>query len=561
MRVFLSLATLYIRSFYNLPGKRATGSKPELKSALKSAGIALLAIIVVADIGFVFVFTNLAMYDALMPMGLQGLIVLNAAVIATVMTLVIGFLTALSTYFLSDMELQLLSMPVQPKALFAAKFTAVYVSEAAFSLFFMAVTMVIFGIKENPHPLFYVWGTLAGLLLPLPVLAFSYFVQVPLLSFARFLRNKQAILLVGGVLGMLMAVGFNIYYQGTMSHMSDPEWIARNVAGPDSIVARMGRAYPPALFTWQALSAPAAPSSALSILALVLVCLAGPALAVLVLSKAYAASLIGFNEAHLKKLNAKDARDFIRARIKRSNAFRTMVKREFVMMNREPMYLLNGPFIIVLMPVIFAVMIVVQKDAFMADPDMAGIMTLLNGGAGALVAGLVGAFLGSSTSITCTSVSRDAKALPFIKSLPVSATGYLLAKLAHGLLFAAFGSAVGAGLIAYAVKLGPLDAAIGLLVALGLSSLLNLGGLWLDAAAPRLKWDNPMAALKQNPNSVIAILGSMGLMGGLGYLAFTLRMGRGQVALWLGVVPLAAFAGLLLLFSKYAERRMEALEA
>ena len=93
------------------------------------------------------------------------------------------------------------------------------------------------------------------------------------------------------------------------------------------------------------------------------------------------------------------------------------------------MYLLNGPFVVVLMPVIIGVMLAVQKDAFMSDPDMAGVLAMLGSGQGAAIAGLVGAFMGTSTSIACTALSRDAKALPFIKSLPISPRTYMLAKL------------------------------------------------------------------------------------------------------------------------------------
>ncbi len=528
MSVYASLARLYIQGFYNLPGKRAPGVKPTAKEILKTVGFAALMVIVVGDFGFLFVMMNLGMYEGLAMAGLQGLLILNAVVLATMLTLVVGFMTALSTYYLNDMELQLLSMPIQPKALFGAKFTAVYLSEAALS----------------------VWGTIAGLLLPLPALAVSYLVQIPLLSVARFLKNKKVIMMVGGVMGLLFALGFNVYFQGMMARMTNPEAMAGMVAGPDSLITGIGNAYPPALFAWKAMSDPASIAAAGWILAMVAVCLAGPALVVLFLSGAYAKSLVGFNEAHIKKLTKAGADAFIAKYIRGGSAFRSLVMREFNMMNREPLYLLNGPFVVVLMPLIVGIMFVVQKDMIFSDPDMAGVMALIDGGFGAVLAALIGAMLGSFSSITCTGVSRDAKALPFIKSLPVKAGTYLLAKLAHGLIFAVLGSFIGVGLITLVLKLGFIDFLSGLAVSLSLSSLLNMGGLWLDTANPRLSWDNPIAAMKQNPNAVIAMLGSMGLMGGAGWLVFRLSMGLGSFALWFG-----------LLYPKYAEKRLAVMEA
>jgi len=560
MKAFLSLARLYLQSFYNLPAKKAPGARRDPKAVLKTVGIAALVVFVLGEFGFIFVMLNLGMYEGLAAAGMQGMLILNAVVIATMMTLVVGFMTALSTYYVNDMELQLLSMPIAPRAMFGAKFLSVYASEALFSLFFMGIAMAIFGVKEGPGPLFYLWGVAAALLLPLPPLAAAYIVQIPLMSVARFLKNKRVIVTLGGVLGLVFALGFNVYYQRMMVKLGDPAALAAMVGGADSMVARIGSAYPPAAFAWRAMSEPASGRAVLSMLGLIGSCVALPALALLLLSGAYVRSLVGFNEAHVKKLTRAGSDAFIARRIRAGSPFAGLVAREINMMNREPMYLLNGPFVVVLMPAIIGVMLAVQKDAFLSDPDMAGVLAMLGSGQGAAIAGLVGAFMGTSTSIACTALSRDAKALPFIKSLPVSPRAYMLAKLCHALVFAAFGVVVGVGLMAFVLRLGVVDALAAAAAALALSILLNLAALWLDTANPRLSWDNPIAAMKQNPNSVIAILGCMGLLVGAGFLVFKFSMGTGELALWFGALPFAASAALLGPYLRFAERRVSALE-
>jgi len=355
-------------------------------------------------------------------------------------------------------------------------------------------------------------------------------------------------------------MAFNVYFQKMMPPVSDPSMRAAAFAGPESIVSRMGQAYPPALFAWRAMSHPDSPDALLAMLELLAVCAVGPAFVIAFFSGAYARSLVGFNEAHIKKLTRAGADAFIAKRIRSGSTFFTLVRREFDMMNREPMYLLNGPFIVVLMPVIVGIMWVVQKDALVSDPDMAGVMALIGGGFGAVVAGLAGAFMGSSTSIACTAVSRDAKALPFIKSLPVKPGTYMLAKLGHALIFGVVGSAIGVGLVGIMMRLSAAAILSGAAVALSASSLLNVAGLWLDTANPRLTWDNPIAAMKQNPNSVIAILGTMGLMAGVGYLAFKFAMGPGAFALWFGAAPAVAFVALVAAYPRFAEKRLARME-
>ncbi len=561
LRTFLGVCLMYIRSFYNLPGRKAKGEgKSGIRQILKGIGIGALAVLVTADVLIVFVAMNMMLYHSLAPMGMQGVLLVNAAISASVLTFVIGFMTILSTYFLNDMELNMLSMPIPPFTLMGAKFITVYLSQAALSFVLMACALGIYGWFERPEFLFYVWGFVSSLLLPLPVLAVSYLIQVPLLSIARFLKNKQTILLFGGILGLAAALGFNVYYQGMMAHAGDSAWVARNFAGSEAIVNRMASAYPPVQLVLLALTEPSGIRGLSALAALLVLCVTGSVLVILLLAKPYARSLPGFNELHVKKLGKAGAASFLRSRSRRGSMFIALVKREVVLMNREPAYLLNGPFVVVLMPLIMILMFMTQKDLLLTDPDFALVLAMLRGGLASVLIGLTGAFLGSATSITCSALSRDAKALAFIRSLPIPPGSYMLAKLVHGLLFAVFGCLTGVLLPGFALKLGTAEILSGLFIALGLSFLVNLLGLMLETVNPRLSWDNPIAALKQNPNTVIIILGEMGLMGLCGFLAFKFRFNQVSSLLWLGALPLALFTALLIPYSKFAERRLARLE-
>jgi len=568
MKVFLSMTSLYLRSFYNLPDLRRNagrdgvgdgGSRITGRAMLKLVGIVVLGIIVIFNFGFMFVSMNLIQYDALAPLGLQQFLLLNAVITASLLTLIIGFLTALSSYFMNDNELQFLAMPISPRSFLAAKFCAVYVSEAVFSLFVIGSALVIFGIREQPHFLFYVWGVLAALLVPLPVLSLSYLVQIPLMSFVRFLKNKRTILIIGGVAGLAMAIGFNVYYQRLMGNINNPAWVAA-ANGPDSVLARIGQLYPPALFSWRALSSPATLRALLNVGFLTVFCIGLPLILFMLLGKSYVASLPGFNEMHIKKMTSSAAHGFLSGKLRRGRVFFSLVRREFVQMNREPVYFLNGPFIIILMPLLLAVMLFSQKDTLM-DPELLAILqNSLQGGAGAVLVALAGGFLGSATSISYTAVSRDAKLLPYLKSLPIRADHYFLAKLMHAMIFAIAGVLISVLLFGLVFRLSAFNLLAGALVGLVLSALVNTLGLLLDMVNPRLNWDNPIAALKQNPNSIIMVLGSMLVMGGTGFVVFQFGLSLPQFLLFFGLLPLVLLVLILSRFRSFAFRRLEALE-
>jgi ABC-2 type transport system permease protein len=554
---FPGLVRFYVLSNY-APSKRdgAPRSKPTAKKIAKTAGIALLALLLVADIGSIFVMMNLTMYSALKPAGLQGLMLLNAATAASAFVFVLGFLTAISTYCMSAADIGLLAMPIRGRELLGAKMAMVYLSEFAFAFFLVLVAAAIYAIKEAPPASFYLGALLTALSVPLIPLALIYLLVVPLILSLRPLRSKNATIIVGSVIGLAFALAFNIYIQGATTRMNDSTWILAHFAGPDAFLSRAGLAYPPAFLAWKSMSAGGFAGLGYGLANL----LGGAVLTVLValaFGNIYARSLLGFDDQRVKRVAATTS--FMHRSFRRRRPIFALLLREMRLMNREPIYFINGPFIILLMPLILAFGFIAQKDRLAALLAQAG--NFREGPGAMLAAAAFGAFLGSSTSICSTAISRDAKALPYLKALPLDYRSFALAKFLHGFAFALFGSLVGGFGAAALMGLPLLESAASLLLALAFSSFTCIAGLWLDTANPRLSWDNPTAALKQNPNSSILIVGTMALLGALALPSALL--GWGKLAFF--ALYLALFAGLtaaaLAAYPRYAEKRIEDIES
>ncbi len=556
---FLSLALLHVRSTFafSLP-TREEMKKP--KTILKTVGIGVGSLLLLADVGFLFVMMNLTMYAGLKPIGLQGMLLLNAATTASVLVFIMAFMMALSMFSTSGIESGFLVLPFTPPELLGAKMILVYISEALLGAFILIVAMVIYGIKEGPPVMFYVNGLLSAFALPLLPTALAYLVIVPLMNTSKLFRNKNFILYVGGFLGMGFALAFNFYIQSITSKFGDPQ-AAAMFANPDSMMARLGKAWLPTWLAWKAFDGAASPLgflAALGNLGLGLACAAGVAA---LLGKAYVRSLQAYNEtsAAKKKPAAAGQGIFGRGMLVKRPLLRTLVAREIRLMNREPMYLLNGPFVMILMPALMAVIFAAQRET-LAEMS-AAITPLLQGPGGYLVPAAFGAFLGSSTSIACTAVSRDAKALPWIRSLPIAPAKYFAAKLLHAEVFAVIGSLIGCGAGIALFRTAALDAAIALLLANIISAALDMGGLWLDTAFPRIRWDNPIAAMKQNPNAVIAILSTMGLAGGIVAASLFLKLPRYGYAMLYGGVFMLPILAWFSFYPRFAAKRYATMEA
>jgi len=557
---FLSLVRFSVLSVY-APSRRGAGkigAKATGKEIGKGIGVFFLILLSVGSIGALYAYMSEMSYRALKGTGMESLVLLNAAISATLISFVLCFLTALSTYC-SKADTNLLALPIEGRNLLGAKMAMVFVSDFALSFLIMAIAIVIYAIGERPPALFYA-GALASIVaVPLVPLALVYLILVPLVSVARPLRNKNAIMIIGGIVGIGLSLGLNLYFQSAMPKMVDPEWVRANYAGPDSLIMRMGMAYPPAMLAWKSMTAPGASGilDALAVLGLGL----GAVLAVAAaFGPWYAKSLLGFDEQRLKRVAA--TRDFFSRAFSRRSPLASLFLREWRLMNREPVYFMNGPFIIVLMPVIMAIGVAITMQRAEAAGDLGPMLASLRGGPWLmLAAAAVGGFLGSSTSITCTALSRDAKALRYIKALPIAYRDFMMAKFLHGFAFAVFGSLVGAVGLAALAGLPALDAAGAFLIALAISAFACIAGLWLDTANPRLSWDNPIAAMKQNVNSVIVILGVMGILGGLGVASAFMNWGKGAFFalyfLGFGAIASAALAA----YPRYAKRKLEEIEA
>ncbi|HWP69146.1 MAG TPA: hypothetical protein VN437_07580, partial [Rectinemataceae bacterium] len=384
-----SLAILYIKSTFSitLPTRKEL-KKP--KTLFKTIGIGIGILLLIADFSAIFVMMNLSMYDGLKPAGLQGLMLLNAATTASVLVFVLAFMMALSMFSMSGIESGFLVLPFAPRELLAAKMFLVYLSEAVAGIFVLAIAMVIYGIREAPPFLFYTNGIATALVLPLLPTAISYLILIPMMNASKRFRNKNFILYVGGFLGMLFALGFNFYIQSATAKATNPSQLALLVS-PDSFISRVGQSWIPSWLAWKALADASKLSGVLAVLGNFALGLGGCAVVVALLGKPYVRTLQAFNESTFFRRKLSGAAKAGGRIFARKSAMRSLVVREIRLMNREPMYLLNGPFVVILMPLIFAIVFVVQKDAL--SEAMTGLAPLMAGPGGYLIPAGLGAFL------------------------------------------------------------------------------------------------------------------------------------------------------------------------
>ncbi|MFQ3547838.1 MAG: hypothetical protein SNJ56_05820, partial [Termitinemataceae bacterium] len=314
MKQYSALVRLYLISFFSFSLKpRKIGSKRDIKSFLKIFFFSLIFIGLLADFAFIFITINTSVYKSLVYLGIPYFLFFNSALTITALSLIFGFTSALSSYSLGAQEQLLLSLPISPRIFLAAKMTAIYCMDVFLSIFFMVCSLIVFGLNNASTPLLYIYGIVIAFLLPLPAVAVSYLIQVPLFSVFSFLRNKQFLMILGGIIGLCFAIAFNVYMQSMFTNQDNLQWIAEQVAGPKAPVSVLGNYYPPAVLSMRALQNTGNINGFLSLLTLFVICLIPPLCVTLALGSLYVASLPGFSESFIKKLSQRERRSFFHA--------------------------------------------------------------------------------------------------------------------------------------------------------------------------------------------------------------------------------------------------------
>ncbi len=549
MNNLIAVLRFYFSTFYALPALKDSQGKVSSKSILKLLGIVVLAVYIGGSFGFLAWQLYANLYKVFASIGIQRLILVYALLYGSVYIILISFVSSFSTIYTNEMEAYLSTLPVRSSFLLTGKAAALAVPEFLFTLIIMGTAFIVYGMNEQAAWLFYINGVLILLLVTLLIVTISYCISIPLLAMGRIFRNRDVTMIVMGFIVMFGVLYLNTSINRILAFTEDPAKIISMLQASNETFLNLLDAFPPLQFIVKSLLDAANPVYVFllfMILAAVLFLSFG---VFTVLAPLYQRVIQGFSEQYIKKMNRAQSVSFLRTNTGRQSPLMALFLREFRSMNREPVYFLNGPFIIILLPVILGISLYFS----MGDQGSLGEITTLARSnftpvQQVLVSIVTGAFLGSATSITCTSLSRDAKHIGYIKTLPVSSSLYLGAKLIHGMLFGLIGCLVAA---AVSIVLFQVDEPLVVLVLASsfvLTLLFNVLGLYIDTVNPQLRWENPVAAMKQNVNAVIMMLLEMLSLGALGFAGFMWVKDLGTLMLILLTLPLVVTVVLLLLY-------------
>ncbi|MDQ2085473.1 hypothetical protein RBH29_03380 [Herbivorax sp. ANBcel31] len=417
-------------------------------------------------------------------------------------------------YFSKDLEF-LISLPLKPYQIIGSKFITIMFNEYVIALPMVIPAIAIYGIGMNMNILYWLKAFLSILIMPIIPLVLSAIIVIVLMRFINIKKGKDVIIVIMSFVSLLVGLGANFYIQkllrGNGSEIEDVAQI------PVWLIDMIGRRFPPALWATYGITKESLAGLGYFLLFVCLSILMFMFMLWMGNKFFYKGFYSGQGEGSKKKklTNSK------RRHFKNSSVLVSLFKREWKLMFRSPVFMMNGFAGIIIMPVMFVMTILTQSEGSMGrliemtqEPSV-GIYVSIGGLA-------VMVLTSSMNIVSSTALSREGQSFWISKIIPVSPAYQIMAKFMHGLAVSCIGILIIGVLMVAFLNVSILKLPVLFLLALINCAIIIIINLIIDLVHPKLNWTNPHEAVKTNLNGLFGLIVSMCFLGAMGFFFITM---------------------------------------
>ena len=502
-----------------------------------------------------------AFYRLLLPLGQQHLILTFGMLAGQVFVLIFGLYYVVSAfYFSKDLDI-LIPLPLKPFQVMFSKFSVILVNEYLTIAFFVLPVLIYYGILSKAGLAYWLYGLVIYLLLPVIPLAVVSLLVIGMMRAVNLSRKKDALIIVGSLVLIVAGFGLQYFLNRTAGASPDPQAMIRFLTAPDGLIQRVGAVFPPSIWATKALAGGLTAKGISNLLLFVGVSLTIFYGILIMAEKLFYRGLIGIGEiSGRKKTLSKE--DMSRRVTSGRHPVRAIFAREWRIMNRTPIFLLNGVLVVVIVPLI----LVIMAQTGSGKGDSAVLLRLMTSAKPIYVILATALFMTFCSCLNGTSsstFSREGSQFWISKVIPAAPKEQVTAKFLHSYFIALLGIVVASGVALFVAHLKIIMFAGAFLISLAAAVALTAVGMIIDLARPLLDWTNPQKAIKQNLNVLLGMLADIGILSALGYFSvFLLKRGIGGgmlFAILFGALVLLSYAGCRFLL-KFAKKRYTQIE-
>lgn len=517
--VTLTRTLLKSIEIFSLGGKK----KKKVTVLSRGLGAALFIAILAFSFGIPAFLMSSGLYDTFAKFNMQGIVLTGGYSAISMMCLFFGFFSVISVYYFSKDLDMLLPLPLKESEILTAKFLVTIIYQYILVAVIFIPMTVAYGMKSGAGVMFYVYGVLNMLLLPVIPLVVVSLLGMVIMSFTNLFRNKDAFRMITGILVIGLCIGYNFYVSQSASNPEKMEQLISSVSSGTNGLFNVTRSMFPSAVLAAKVQLSSGSIQGVEILLLLLAgCAASYAVFMMVGQKIYLKGAVGNSEAYSKK--TKLSSEKYSSATRRNSQFRAFYMKELRLAMRTPAYFLNCVLPNFLLVIILFVPVMGQSSTGL---DLGKIMRgAMADGSGSLILMAVVAFMmfaASTSALTSTSISREGQSMYASKYLPVNFKQMFMAKVLFGTTLNTIGMIM--LLIGMAFLKTPMIIMIVSFI-LGMLAILfaSFTGLIIDLKKPKLVWDDEQKAVKQNMNSLKNVGVCVAVAGLLWFAAYKLKL-------------------------------------
>lgn len=505
--------------------KAGTGSSSSKKNKKQIKGILLGLLLVLAFTPIAIEFGKFlsVAYDGLHSIGQEAVILAFGLSIVSVTIFFFGIFYAMGIFYFSmDVE-NLLPLPFKPWHIMGAKFAVVLIYEYLTELIFFMPTLMTYGIKSSAGILYYAYGVIIFLLLPIVPLVIASIINMIIMRFTNIAKNKDRFRLIGGIIAMFSGIGINIYIQRFTQNIDQSQVTEMFTEGNNSLVDLVTNIFPSTKIAVSSLINSANTNGFINLILFIVITVAALIIFIILGEALYFKGVMGVSETTSKR-KVLSSNELTR-NTTQSSSVKVYLLKELKLLFRTPIYFMNCVLINFLWPIFILIPLFSQKGD---TGQIAQISKLLKDGKGAGIAlGIFFAFVvfaSCSNGISSTSISREGKNLFILKYIPMKYTKQLMAKVLSAVALGMSGMVM-VSIVGIAILKIPLDLVL-LMIIVGTLGILftSFIGMFIDLNFPKLNWDTEQKAVKQNLNVMISMIICIAIAGLTVFMIFKFKL-------------------------------------
>jgi len=506
MSKFIALTRILLKT-----GTQSSNSKKN-KNGIKGILLGLLLIIALMPMAIGFGKFLSEAYDGLHAIGQEAVILGFGLSVVSIVIFFFGIFYAMGIFYFSmDVE-NLLPLPFKPWHIMGAKFTVVLIYEYLTEVIFFAPTLISYGIKSSGGVLYYIYGVIIFLLLPIVPLVIASIINMIIMRFTNIAKNKDRFRLFGGIIAMCFGVGINIYIQRFSQDVSQSAITEMFAKGNNSLLSLATRIFPSTKIAVNSLINTTNIHGFINLILFIIIAVVALIIFIMLGESLYFKGVMGVSETTSKRKSLSNF-ELIKS-TSQNSSLKIYILKELKILFRTPIYFMNCVLMNFLWPIFFLIPAFTQKGG---GSQLRAITDFLQDGRSTgIVLGVFFAFMvfaSSSNSISTTAISREGKNLYILKYIPMKYKQQLMAKILSAVVLGIAGMIMVSilGIILLRISLGLLL----LLLIVGVVGILltSFIGIFIDLNFPKLQWNTEQEAVKRNFNVIISMIICLALGG------------------------------------------------